>query len=188
MEIVLSICLGVGLSAACGFRVFVPFLIVSMASLSGHLELSDGFTWMGTWPALLVFAVATVFEIAAYYVPWVDNLLDTVATPAAVVAGVVLTASVLGEVSPLLRWSLALIAGGGVAGIVQVSTDTVRLTSTATTGGLANPIVSTAEAGASAVMSVVSIVIPLLAAVLVIGLALLIFRLLFGRRRYRQTV
>ena len=186
MEVVLTICLGVGLSAACGFRVFVPFLIVSIASMSGHLELADGFTWIGTWPALVVFAVATVLEIVAYYVPWVDNLLDSVATPAAVVAGIVLTASVVGQVSPLLRWSLALIAGGGVAGIVQVSTDTVRLTSTATTAGLANPVVSTAEAGASAVMSVVSIVLPILAAVLVLALAMLIFRLLFGRRGHLQ--
>lgn len=186
MEIVLSICLGVGLSAACGFRIFVPFLIVSIASLSGHLQLAGSFGWIGTWPALLVFAVATVLEIAGYYIPWLDNLLDSIATPAAVVAGIILTASCVQGVSPLLRWSLAVIVGGGVAGAVQIGTDTVRLTSTVTTAGFGNPIVATVEAVGSTVLSIVSIVVPMLAAVLVVALAFFIGRALFGRRLYHR--
>jgi len=118
MEWVLGAVVGIGLAAACGFRVFVPPLVLSVAALSGHLHLAHGFEWMGTWPALTAFAVATVLEIVAYYFPWVDNLLDTAATPIAVVAGIVMMASCVSDVSPFLRWTLAVIAGGGAAGLV----------------------------------------------------------------------
>src|ERR1043166_10324473 len=111
MEPLLAICLGVGLSGACGFRVFVPLLVMSIASLSGHLTLAPGFQWIGTYPALVTFSAATIAEIAGYYIPWVDHLLDTIATPAAIVAGIVVTASCVTDVSPFLRWTLAAIAG-----------------------------------------------------------------------------
>src|SRR5215468_7924372 len=100
MEQVLSICVGIGLSAACGFRVFIPLLIMSIASLSGHLSLAHGFEWIGTYPALISFSVATCLEIAGYYIPWLDHLLDTMATPAAVIAGTIASASVIGDMSP----------------------------------------------------------------------------------------
>src|SRR6267378_5007073 len=116
METLMSICLGIGLSAACGFRVFVPLLIMSIASLSGHLSLAHGFEWIGSYPALISFSVATCLEIAGYYIPWLDHLLDTMATPAAIVAGTIVTASMMTDVSPLLKWTLAIIAGGGAAG------------------------------------------------------------------------
>jgi hypothetical protein len=95
MEKLLSICLGIGLSAACGFRVFIPLLAISIASLSGHMILSEGFEWIGTYPAFLAFAAAAIFEIAAYYIPWFDNLMDSIAGPAAVVAGILVAASVI---------------------------------------------------------------------------------------------
>ncbi|MFS8541738.1 MAG: DUF4126 domain-containing protein, partial [Tissierellales bacterium] len=114
-EILLSILMGIGLSAASGFRIFVPFLIISIASASGNLELSETFNWIGTTPALITFSIASVLEIGAYYIPWLDNLLDTIASPAAVIAGIILTASVVTDVSPLVKWVLAIIAGGGVA-------------------------------------------------------------------------
>src|SRR5512140_367408 len=118
MEWILGAAIGIGLAAACGFRVFVPPLVLSVAALSGHLHLAPGFQWIGTWPALTAFAVATALEIAGYYIPWVDNLLDTAATPIAIVAGVVMTASCITDVSPFLKWTLAVIAGGGAAGLV----------------------------------------------------------------------
>src|SRR5262245_17449136 len=119
MELALSICLGIGLSAACGFRVFVPLLGMSAAALAGHLHLAPGFDWIGTWPALACFLTATILEIGAYYIPWLDNLLDSMATPAAVIAGSLITAAVVTDMSPLLKWSLAIIAGGGTAGVIQ---------------------------------------------------------------------
>src|SRR6478752_5731812 len=121
MELALSISLGIGLSAACGFRIFVPLLVMSFAANAGHINLSPGFDWIATWPAFVCFLTATILEITAYYIPWLDNLLDTIATPAAVVAGTIITAAVITDMSPLLKWSLALIAGGGTAGIIQAS-------------------------------------------------------------------
>ena len=172
MDTLLSVFLGVGLSAACGFRVFVPLLVMSIASLTGQMQLSPEFEWIGTYPALAAFAIATIFEIAAYYVPWVDNLLDTVAIPAATVAGTIVMASAVSEMSPFLKWGLAVIVGGGVAGTVQGLTTITRITSTAATGGIGNPLVSTAEAGGSLIMSILAIAVPVLAA---IGAAAIIF-------------
>src|SRR6516162_6641024 len=104
MDTVLSVCLGIGLSAACGFRVFVPLLVMSIANLSGNLTLAHGFEWIGTYPALITFSVATALEIGGYYIPWLDHLLDTIATPAAIVAGTVVTASMVTDLSPFLKW------------------------------------------------------------------------------------
>src|SRR5438309_12026247 len=104
METLLSICLGIGLSAACGFRVFVPLLVMNIAALSGHLALAHGFEWIGSYPALVAFAVATGVEVAGYYIPWVDHFLDTIATPAAIIAGTLITASMATHLSPFLRW------------------------------------------------------------------------------------
>src|SRR5262245_19861793 len=108
-EFVLSICLGIGLAAACGFRVFVPLLGISTAAVAGQVHLAYGFEWLGTWPAFACFLTATILEIAAYYIPWIDNLLDSIATPAAVVAGTIITASVITDMSPLMQWTLAII-------------------------------------------------------------------------------
>src|SRR5207237_6409471 len=126
METLLSVCLGIGLSAACGFRVFVPLLVMSIAALSGHLTLAHGFEWIGTYPALIAFAVATCLEVGGYYIPWLDNLLDTIASPAAIIAGTIITASLITDVSPFLKWTLAIIAGGGAAGTVQGTTVVAR--------------------------------------------------------------
>jgi len=181
----LSICLGIGLSAACGFRVFVPLLVMSLASLSGHLSLTAGFQWIGTYPALLTFAVATALEVAGYYIPWVDHALDTVATPASIVAGTIATASIVTGMSPLLKWSLAIIAGGGIAGLVQTTTVVTRAASTATTGGIANPLFATIELGAATAVSFAALLAPV-----VLAVTLLLLFLIFGRkllRRFRKT-
>ncbi len=172
MESFLSFLVGVGLSAACGFRVFVPLLVVSIASQTGHLQLASGFDWMGSTAALIAFATATALEIAGYYIPWVDNLLDTIASPAAVIAGTIITASLVADLSPFLKWTLAAIAGGGVAGLVQGTTVLTRGVSSAGTGGLANPILATAELGGSLITSFLSLVVPVLVA---LALGLLLF-------------
>ena len=169
METLLSIGLGLGLSAACGFRVFVPLFVMSLASVAGHLTLAPGFGWIGTYPALTAFAVATCLEIAAYFVPWVDNLLDTIATPAAIVAGIVVTAAAVSDMTPLLRWALAVIGGGGAAATVQVATAVTRGTSTVTTGGLGNPLVATMELGGAMTLSLLAVTLPVIAGIVVLG-------------------
>lgn len=187
METLLSILVGIGLAAACGFRVFVPPLIISIAAKAGHLKLAPGFEWMSSDVALIGFAVATALEITAYYVPWLDNLLDTLSTPAACVAGAVVMAAMVGDLSPFLKWTLALVAGGGAAGVVQAATVTTRAASTVTTGGLANPIVATAEAAGSVAASVLAIVAPVLAVLAVAGFGWLLWRM-FRRRAPVQAV
>lgn len=181
MQEALSVCVGVGLAAACGFRIFVPLLVMSVAAVSGQLTLAPSFQWIGTYPALITFAVATVLEVTAYYVPWLDNLLDSIATPAAVVAGTIVTASMVSGMSPYLQWTLAVIAGGGAAGLVQSATVVTRAASTATTGGLANPLVATGEWILSLVMSFLTIVVPVLAIV-----ALAVVSVFAGRKLYRH--
>ena len=179
METVLSLCVGVGLAAACGLRVFVPFLIMSIAAGSGHLTLSPGFQWIGSTPALIAFSAATVLEVGGYYIPWLDHLLDTLSTPAAVVAGTIVTASCVTDVSPFLRWTLAVIAGGGAASVIQASTVLGRGASSLTTGGLGNPVFATIELAGSVFTSVLSLIAPYLAiALLVVGVFLVSWKLL----------
>jgi hypothetical protein len=186
VETLLSIGIGLGLSAACGFRVFVPLLIASLAAQSGYLALAPGFEWVGTQPALYAFATATVLEILAYYIPWLDNALDAVATPAAMIAGMLVGAAVFTELPPFVKWSLAIIAGGAAAGMVQGATGLLRLKSTALSGGLANPVVSTIELIGAVVMAVVALMVPVVALLLALALCVAAFRLagriLFGRR------
>ncbi len=183
MEQILSILIGIGLSATCGFRIFVPLLGMSIAYHAGALSLAPGFAWIGSWPATIAFGIAMVLEIAAYYIPWLDNLLDTIATPAAIVAGTIATASMVGDVTPFFRWSVAIIAGGGVAGLIQGSSVALRSVSTASTGGIANPAVSTIELAASVVGTVLSILVPYVAIVLFAFLLSLIMRRLTRKKQ-----
>ena len=146
-DLPLSIVLGVGLAAATGFRVFLPMLIVSGAAYTGHLPLAESFGWLGTPAALTMLGVAALVEILAYYVPGVDNLLDSLATPAALVAGTVVSAAVMTDVPPMVKWTAAVIAGGGVAGLTQGATAMLRAKSTVLTGGIGNWVIATAELG-----------------------------------------
>lgn len=170
MEIILSIFVGIGLAAAVGFRIFIPFLIVSIMAYTGNLQLSTYFTWIGSLPALVMFSIATVVEILAYYIPWLDNFLDTIEHPLAIIAGIILTGAVITDFPPLIKWAMALIAGGGVAGTVHAATGLIRLKSSAVTGGLGNPVVSTAEAGGATALSFIAIFIPAIAALVVGGM------------------
>ena len=170
-EIIVAISLGICLSAACGLRVFLPFLIASIAAKCGLIELKDSFHWIASWPALIAFATATIAEVTAFYVPWLDNVLDSIATPAAGIAGTIITVSVMpSDSSTLLSWALGIICGGGAATAVQMTTVAARATSTLTTGGLANPIVSTMELAGASIISMLAVFIP----VVIVGFVLLI--------------
>jgi len=175
-QILLSFLMGAGLAAACGLRVFMPLLVVSAAGLSGWLPLGEGFSWLGSWPALAILSTATVLEVGAFYIPWLDNFLDAAATPAAALAGTVVMASSLTELDPLLRWTLAAIAGGGAATTVHGLGASIRGASTAVTGGIANPLLATVETATSLFLSVLSVVVPVLAALFVVILLFLLWR------------
>jgi hypothetical protein len=184
-ESLVSIALGLSLSAACGFRVFVPLLAIGAAARLELVELSPGFSWMGATPTLIAFGTATLLEVAAYYIPWLDNFLDAAATPAAIIAGILASAAVFVDMPPLVRWVVALVGGGGAAGLIQGATVLLRIKSLATTGGLGNPVVSTAELAGSTVVSVLAIFVPIFCLVLLLVGTILVFRsagrIFFGR-------
>jgi hypothetical protein len=190
MDTLIPIAIGIGLSAACGFRVFVPLLIMNLAVLNGQFHLSPEFAWIGSPYATLAFATATIAEIIGYYVPFFDHILDTVATPAAVIAGTITTASMVTDISPFLKWTLAIIAGGGIAGLVQGSTVALRAKSSLATGGVGNPFISTLELVGAIVTALLAIVVPILCIALIGFLCFLIIRkagrLLLGRKKTPQ--
>jgi uncharacterized protein DUF4126 len=177
-DLALSIALGVALAAATGFRVFLPMLIVSGAAYTGHLHLDNGFAWLGTSSALIMLSVAALVEVLAYYIPIIDNLLDIVSAPAAFVAGTVLSAAVMTDMPPMVKWTAAVIAGGGVAGFTRGLTGVLRAHSTVLTGGLGNFIISTAELGGAALISFLALAAPVAAIALVALFLYMAMRLL----------
>lgn len=186
MEYVISIAAGISLAAACGFRVFVPLLILSIASMLGYSELTADEQWIGTTPALITFSVATILEIAAYYIPWVDNMFDLFATPLAAIAGIITMGAFMTDIDPVLGWSIAVISGGGAATAVQLITVKARGLSSGFTGGLGNFIVSTGELIFALFLSVIAIILPVVGFVL---LLLVIFFLIrqIGRLKAKKN-
>jgi hypothetical protein len=162
-DFLVSIALGVGLAAAVGFRVFLPLLITSIAAYAGYIPVSGGFAWLASPAAVIMLGVAALAEVLAYYIPGVDNLLDTIATPAALIAGTLVSAAVMADLPPLIKWTAAIIAGGGAAGITQGVTTMIRTNSTAFTGGLGNPVIATAELGGAAIVSLLALAVPFVA-------------------------
>lgn len=185
METFLSVAVGLCLAAACGFRVFLPLLGLSLAGHSGQVPIAAPFDSLATMPAIIALATASLAEITAYYIPWFDHALDALATPAALVAGVLATGAVTGDLPPVLRWAIALIAGGGTAGLMQGATVLLRLKSSALTGGLGNGAIATAEVVGATTLILLAIVVPLLgllvAALLVWWAGRRLGRIVFGR-------
>lgn len=182
-DLALSVALGVVLAAATGFRVFLPMLIAGAASYAGYLPLGESFSWLATPAALVMLGVAAAVEIVAYYVPGLDNLLDSLASPAALVAGTVLSAAVMTDLPPTLKWTAAILAGGGAAGLTQGLSAILRAKSTIFTGGLGNPVVATAELGGAFLIPLLAIAAPLLALTAMLVLLWIGVRLLIRLRR-----
>ncbi len=180
METLIAVSVGLGLAAAAGMRVFLPLFVLGLAGSSGMVPLASGWEWVASSAALIGLGTAMVLEIAAYYVPWVDQALDVVATPAAVIAGMIATASVLVDVPPLLKWAVVIVGGGGVAGLTQGMSVLTRLKSTTLTGGMANPVVSTGEWVGALFVALMAVLLPF------IGLALSVLLLVYLVRRARR--
>ncbi len=160
-ETILGLCVGIALAAACGLRAFLPLLAVSLGAHLDIVPLGESFAFLGSWPATTALATATIVELTASSIPWVEHILDTIATPAAIVAGAVLVTSQLDHLHPALAWSMGLIAGGGAAGATQAASVTTRAASTAATGGILNPILNTIQSAIAGVVSVLSVVVPI---------------------------
>jgi len=183
MQYAVSILLGLGLAASCGFRVFVPLLVTNVASMLGDVKLAGGFEWMGSWVAFAIFATATLVEIAAYYIPWLDNVLDTISTPLAIIAGSVLTSSFIVDMDPMLKWTLAIIVGGGSAGVIKAGAVVIRLGSSTLTGGIGNSLLATFENFISILFSVLSFIVPVVTGVLAIVITVFSFNKILRRRK-----
>ena len=183
MSVLTSVAVGIGLAAACGFRLFVPFLVLGIAARLGEVPLTAGFAWLASDEALIALTVATVLEAAAYKVPWLDHLLDLLASPAAVIAGMLASAAVVADLPPLLRFAAIVIGGGGAAALVQGVTVLARVKSTVTTGGLGNPIVALWELGSALLTSAMAIFAPLLALLILAMLFVGILVLILSRRK-----
>jgi hypothetical protein len=182
MDAALSIALGIGLAAATGFRVFVPLLVAGFAARAGWISLSDGFAWLATTPALLTLGAAAVFETLAYYVPGIDHLLDVLAGPIAVIAGMVASAAVMADIAPAIMWPIAIIAGGGIAGATKGSTALIRAKTGVATAGLGNPVVSTVETTSAIGLSLLAVLLPLIALIAIVTL------LVWVVRKFRRSV
>jgi len=180
---IVALSLGLGLSAACGFRVFIPPLAMGVGARADLIDLGESWSWMGETWVMAIFAVATLLEIGAYYIPWLDNLMDTITTPSAIIAGIIVTSSSLDGMDPTLQWILAIVAGGGTSGTIQLGTVATRAVSTATTGGIANPLVSTVEAGACILCTILALLLPVIAAFLVVALMFVAINKIVNRKR-----
>lgn len=167
-EIILSICLGIGLAASVGFRIFLPLFVLSLAGRFEMIPLNEQWEWISGTIAFYVLIIATLTEILAYYIPWFDNLLDTLAIPLAGIAGTAVMVSTVSDLSPAITWALGIIAGGGTAATIKSAMGITRLASTTSTGGLANPLITTIETGTSALVSIVAVLLAPVAILLVI--------------------
>ena len=185
-----AISLGLGLAAASGFRVFFPPLLLSGAINIGIVEPSGQLEMLDGWMSFSVLLLAVILEIGSYLIPWLDNVLDVVASPAAVVAGIAMMGSVIGaetSFDPIVQWTMAIVGGGGVSGTVQAGTVATRAVSTGTTGGLANPLISVFEAMMAVVVTLLALLAPLLCLIVVIIGTVYASKLILRQRSKMQT-
>jgi hypothetical protein len=182
VQSLVAIAIGIGLAAATGFRVFLPLLIAGAAARWGGLPLASGFQWLSSTSALIALGTASVVEVAAYYIPLVDHALDAVAGPAAVLAGVLASASAMVDVPPGIMWPVAIVGGGGIAGLTKAMSALIRVKSAWVTAGFANPLVSTGETAGAIVTAIAAIVIPLICL-----LALVVLLIWLGRYARRNV-
>ena len=185
-HIAIALVMGISLSAACGFRIFVPLFVVGVAVRFCELHATPALAWTATDLGLVCLGVATLVEIAAYYIPVVDNFLDTIHGPLAVVAGTILVGGPLVDMPPALQWGLGVVAGGGAAGAVKAGAATLRAASTATTAGIGNCVVATVENGCAAAGSVLAVLAPVVAAVCLVVAVALVCSFLYKRNREKE--
>jgi Domain of unknown function (DUF4126) len=173
LNTMIEVLLAVSLSAAAGFRVFVPLLAMSAAAVLGHFDLPTQLDWAETPQALAMLAIACGLEIGGYYIPWFDHGLDLISTPAAMIVGTLVSTSIAPDLNPVMQWGLAIAAGGGTAGLTKGLSNILRLTSTAISGGLTNPIWATVELAIALLLSVLALTVPLAAGAIVLGILLI---------------
>jgi hypothetical protein len=159
LSVVMSIAAGLALAAAAGFRAFVPLLAAGLAIHFGYMEPARGFDWLGEPVVLVALSVATAAEIAAYYLPGVDHVLDLIGAPVAVAAGIVAAAGVMVGLPDWLRWLTAIGAGGAIATAGHALNAVGRAKTGATSGGLGGSLLFAALALLLPVLALIAIVV-----------------------------
>lgn len=182
-QYLIPILLGTGLSAACGLRVFLPLFILSLLGHFGNMSIAENFRWLSSWPAIIAFGSASIIEIIAYYIPWLDNLLDTITIPSSVIAGTLVLATANPELESVIRWTLAIIAGGGTAGIISTATALLRVKSTMVSGGTTNFIVASIETVGSALLTLFTLLLPVFAGIAVVWLMYKAVKFILRRKK-----
>ena len=180
-EVVPAVALAIALAACAGLRAWLPLLLTGLLARAGWLELGPSFQFLGSNRALVLFGIATVIELLADKVPAVDHTLDALSTVLRPAAGALLAAAALGQVTdPLSALALGTAIGAPAALVPHAAKSLVRAASTTLTAGLANPVLSLIEDGASFVLFALAVLVPLV----VVGL--LALALLFIARRLRR--
>ena len=186
-SIISSIFLAFGLSAACGFRIFIPPLTYSLLYRADLVQLGEGWDWIGSDWVIAVLALAALFEIIGNLFPWFDNLLDLLATPTAIIAGTILSAFSLSEIDPGLKWILSVMSGVLITGGFQLTTVSLRGFSSIFTGGFINPIISVIEDFISLLISISIIIFPIFGIILVILISLSLKNIFTRFRKKKRT-
>jgi hypothetical protein len=176
---VLPALLGLGLASATGLRTFLPLLMLALAAKFGlfGIDLNDRMAWLADWPAISALAVASVVEFTGDKVPVVDHGLNVLGAFTRPIAGAVAAGSVFAGVDPMTAAVAGLIVGAPTAFAFNAAQGGARLTSTATTGGIGNPVLSFIEDVLSVLMVALAFLAPVLVPILMIVLAIAIFRL-----------
>lgn len=176
---VLPALLGLGLASATGLRTFLPMLMLAVAAkfeLFG-IRLIDQMDWLASWPAISALAIATVAEFAGDKVPAIDHALNAVGYVTRPVAGAIAAGSVFWAVDPTAAAIAGVIVGAPAALAFNAAQTGARVTSTATTGGLGNPVVSFIEDALAFLTVILAFLAPIVVPVVLIVLAILVFRL-----------
>ena len=186
MDFLLNLIMGICLSATSGFRIFVPFLFISFASLNGDLSLSEGFTWIASYPALIIFFVLTIAEIIGYYNPWIDDALDLLTTTLSLFSGLLIIRIFIIDTNPFFAWGISLVIGIAAALTVQFLTDKARTLTAFFKSGYGNPVVSTAELFFAILFSVLTIYVNPVLSLLLLIITITFFYIMVFKERRRQ--
>jgi hypothetical protein len=189
LQVLIAASTGLGLAAASGFRVFLPPFLMAVWLRLGFLDVNiegSEFEAFSSDVSILLLGVASLSEIMAYKIPWMDNMLDSVATPLAGLAGIYLVAVSLEGADPSVQWALAIIAGGGASLSIQSATVAGRGLSSMFTLGLANPFFSLIEDIASVLLIFIALLAPLAALFASVILIFVIFRRKIQDHNYRR--
>ena len=189
LQVLIAASTGLGLAAASGFRVFLPPFLMAVWLRLGFLDVNiegSEFEAFSSDVSILLLGVASLSEIMAYKIPWMDNMLDSLATPLAGLAGIYLVAVSLEGADPSVQWALAIIAGGGASLSIQSATVAGRGLSSMFTLGLANPFFSLIEDIASVLLIFIALLAPLAALFASVILIFVIFRRKIQDQNYHR--